>query len=374
LDGGSTHNIRTSEEEIKMEERVKEIKKVNESFKFPNEKVSVVFDDGTFSLRKIFNNSKGDRFFSHGYSKYQLGNKNFDGTYEYTFIAKRDVKGNINTPVMMTKDELKDIEDEKVETVEKLNYDHKAKHEKYTLIKELVSNDIPVYLHGPAGSGKNYTIKKIAKALHLDFYFTNSIQDYFKITGFIDGNGRFRETEFYKAFTQGGLFFLDELDASIPEVLVLLNAAIANRYFSFPNGQVDAHPDFRVIAAGNTVGSGSDEMYTGRSVIDISSIDRFAVVEFGYDKNIELSIAEGNIELVNFIHECRRIVKESGMRMVFSYRAIEMVTQMEKTSIDLKTILIISVFKGLDQDTINTFGNMWTAGKYSKALKEIQRA
>ena len=55
----------------------------------------------------------------------------------------------------------------------------------------------------------------------------------------------------------GGLFFLDEMDASIPEVLVLLNAAIANGYFEFPNGKITAHEDFRVVAAGNTVGSGA---------------------------------------------------------------------------------------------------------------------
>lgn len=46
--------------------------------------------------------------------------------------------------------------------------------------------------------------------------------------------GNYQETQFFKAFTEGGLFMLDEMDASIPEVLVILNAAIANRYFDFP--------------------------------------------------------------------------------------------------------------------------------------------
>lgn len=67
----------------------------------------------------------------------------------------------------------------------------------------------------------------------LDFYFTNAVSQEYKLTGFIDANGKYQETQFYKAFTQGGLFFLDEMDASIPEVLVILNAAIANRYFDF---------------------------------------------------------------------------------------------------------------------------------------------
>ena len=66
--------------------------------------------------------------------------------------------------------------------------------------------------------------KKIAEELDLEFYFTNSIQQEYKITGFIDAGGKYHETEFYKAFKNGGLFFLDELDASIPEYLILYNS------------------------------------------------------------------------------------------------------------------------------------------------------
>lgn len=120
------------------------------------------------------------------------------------------------------------------------------RHAKYDQIKTCIQMDIPVYLVGEAGTGKNFTLQEIAEDLGLDFYFTNSVQQEYKLTGFIDAGGVYHDTEFYKAFTQGGLFFLDEIDASIPEVLVLLNAAIANRYFEFPNGRVDAHPDFRV--------------------------------------------------------------------------------------------------------------------------------
>lgn len=104
-----------------------------------------------------------------------------------------------------------------------------VRHYQYTTIKACVSSDIPVYLYGPAGTGKNFTLQQIAEDEGLEFYFTNSVQQEYKLTGFIDAGGVYHETEFYKAFTNGGLFFLDEMDASIPEVLVLLNAAIANR-------------------------------------------------------------------------------------------------------------------------------------------------
>src|SRR5690606_1623246 len=187
------------------------------------------------------------------------------------------------------------------------------KHEKYEYIKACIESKIPVYLYGPAGSGKNHVLKQIADELGLDFYFTNSVQQEYKITGFIDAGGKYHETEFYKAFKNGGLFFLDEMDASIPEVLVLLNAALANGYFEFPNGKIDAHEDFVVVSAGNTVGAGADEQYTGRLQLDQATLDRFAMIEFDYDRNIELAISKGNEELVQFIRDIRKQAEQKGI-------------------------------------------------------------
>lgn len=257
-------------------------------------------------------------------------------------------------------------------------YDNIVKHEKFDQIKTCIQCDIPVYLVGEAGTGKNFTLEQIAQEMGLEFYFTNSVQQEYKLTGFIDAGGKFHETEFYKAFTNGGLFFLDEIDASIPEVLVLLNAAIANRYFEFPNGRVEAHPDFRVVAAGNTVGSGADELYTGRLVLDQATLDRFVVIDFDYDRNVEMNLAHGNEQLVNFVRGLRRFAKENGIRATFSYRCIITTTKLMETGMNLKTILTIAIFKGLDKDTVNTFrtdlnkdGN---TGKFYYALKELQQA
>ena len=246
-------------------------------------------------------------------------------------------------------------------------------HEKFEMIKTCVENKIPVYLAGPAGSGKNHTLEQVAKVLGLDFYFTNSVQQEYKLTGFIDAGGTFHETEFYKAFTNGGLFFLDEMDASIPEVLVLLNAAIANGYFEFPNGKVTAHKDFRVVAAGNTVGSGADESYTGRMVLDQATLDRFAIIEFGYCLKIEIALAKGNTDLVSFIEDLRKQAEDKGIRATFSYRCITMVTKLESTGMNLDEIIKIAVVKGMDKDTISTFKTN-PGNKYSEALYKVKNA
>ena len=246
-------------------------------------------------------------------------------------------------------------------------------HSKFEMIKTCVENKIPVYLAGPAGSGKNHTLEQVAKVLGLEFYFTNSVQQEYKLTGFIDAGGNFHETEFYKAFTNGGLFFLDEMDASIPEVLVLLNAAIANGYFEFPNGKVTAHKDFRVVAAGNTVGSGADEAYTGRMVLDQATLDRFAIIEFGYDLKIELALAKGNADLVSFIEDLRKQADEKGVRATFSYRCISMVVKLETAGMNIDEIIKIAVVKGMDKDTINTFTTS-PGNKYSEALYKVKQA
>ena len=246
-------------------------------------------------------------------------------------------------------------------------------HSKFDMIKTCVENKIPVYLAGPAGSGKNHTLEQVAKVLGLEFYFTNSVQQEYKLTGFIDAGGKFHETEFYKAFTNGGLFFLDEMDASIPEVLVLLNAAIANGYFEFPNGKVTAHKDFRVVAAGNTVGSGADEAYTGRMVLDQATLDRFAIIDFGYDLKIELALAKGNADLVSFIEDLRKQADEKGVRATFSYRCISMVVKLETAGMNIDEIIKIAVVKGMDKDTINTFTTN-PGNKYSEALYKVKQA
>lgn len=268
--------------------------------------------------------------------------------------------------------------DETPETYSLPSENGTVRHKKHVTIANCIKANIPVYLVGEAGTGKNFTLQAITEELGLDFYFTNSVQQEYKITGFIDAGGEYHETEFYKAFTNGGVFFLDEMDASIPEVLVLLNAAIANGYFEFPNGKIYAHKDFRVVAAGNTVGSGSDELYTGRLVLDQATLDRFVVIEFSYDRNIEMSLAKGNECLVNFVRGLRRYAKESGIRATFSYRCIINIVKLENMGMNMKTIMAIAVFKGLDKDTINTFKTDITkdgnCGRYHYALRELQTA
>ena len=241
-------------------------------------------------------------------------------------------------------------------------------------VKECLDIGLNVFLYGPAGAGKNYTLEQIARERGWNFYFSNSIQQEYKLSGFIDAGGKYHETEFYKACTdeEECMFFLDEVDASDPSVLVLLNAAIANGYFEFPTGRVSLG-NVHFVAAGNTVGSGADDMYTGRYALDVATLDRFQFIEFDYSRVIEEKITNNNTELIDFIHKIREVAKTKGIRTVFSYRCMIATIKLEAAGMDLNKIMKIAIVKGLDQDTINTI-NIYGMpnNKYVRALRALQ--
>lgn len=247
-------------------------------------------------------------------------------------------------------------------------------HEKFNTVLQFVANDEPVFLSGPAGSGKNFICKQVADALGLRFYFSNAVTQEYKLTGFTDAMGNYQPTQFYKAFTEGGLFMLDEIDASIPEVLVILNAAIANRYFDFPApiGYKEAHPDFRVVAAGNTTGHGADYDYVGRNQLDGASLDRFAIVEVDYSPLIENGLAS-DIKLADFCREFRQASKKTGVNIIVSYRAIDRLSKMSKV-ISLEEALKTCLVKDLGKDDLNIIINELTSTTYSESLKHIAEA
>lgn len=242
-------------------------------------------------------------------------------------------------------------------------------HYKFETILKLVTADIPVFLTGPAGSGKNVICKQIADALGLKFYFSNSVTQEYKLTGFIDANGHYHKTQFFEAFTEGGIFMLDEIDASSPEVLVILNAAIANRYFEFPTGRVEAHKDFRVVAAGNTYGTGADMEYTGRYQLDASSLDRFCIVEINYDRHIEDAIAGGDRDLLDFVWSFRKAVAESELKFTISYRAIDRLAKL-KDIFELPEAIKLAILRGLDKDDAQMVArNLRCHNRYAEAFK-----
>jgi len=222
-------------------------------------------------------------------------------------------------------DKLQNVKPDRIEiaTARGLHEVKGTTHKCFEEVVTYLSNGEAVYLYGPAGTGKTHLAQQAAEALGLEFHYSGQLSQEYKFTGFTDANGRFQPTPFYKAWTEGGLFFLDEMDRSFPEVLTDLNGALANGIFDFPApiGIKKMHPDFRCMAAGNTIGRGATGLYTAANVLDASSLDRFtAKIEVTYDKRIEDAI---NAEAADFVRVLRKAASLAGMDVVLSYRAIK---------------------------------------------------
>jgi MoxR-like ATPase len=245
-------------------------------------------------------------------------------------------------------------------------------HKKFDQILLLVSNKIPVMLTGGAGAGKSSTCEKVAEALGLDFYSSSAITQEYKLTGFIDANGNYQETQFYKAFKNGGLFVLDEIDASVPEALVVINTAVANGYFDFPCGKVEAHENFRLVACANTYGLGGDDVYVGRNQLDGASLDRFAVVYFDYDKVLEKNLVI-NTEWADFIQALRDKLKQRKIKHIVSMRATIYGDKLIEAGLDLDDIFKQVIFKNLQIDDIKSIGELSNGkeNKYIEAFNEV---
>lgn len=238
-----------------------------------------------------------------------------------------------------------------------------------------VKKGYPLYMYGDAGTGKSHTAKQVADALGLNFYESQQVLFAHEMKGYGDAGGNFVPTPFFKAFTEGGLFFLDEIDASQPEALVVLNTAIANGRFDFPViGNVKAHENFRVIAAGNTKMTGADLEYTARSVQDASTKNRFFFVHVDYCTEIENMLAGDDLAVADFCRDLRRAKTVAQINLCVSYRQI--ITLADKDLQDawgLPDLLMGAIFKELESDEIRILYNAMTntANKYARAMATL---
>ena len=246
-------------------------------------------------------------------------------------------------------------------------------HEKFDEILSQVQLEEPVLLIGPAGSGKNHCVKQVADALGLHMYYTNNASNEFKLTGFIDAGGNYRDTEFYKAFKNGGLFCLDELDASDPTALIVINSALANGYMAFPHETIDRHKDFRIVAAANTWGKGADMQYVGRNALDGATLDRFDNIYMDYDRTLERNLYP-NERVLEFMWSFRDAVDKSKVHHIVSTRGIGKVYKKDANNFPVEQILRTNVVRNLSQDDLNSIiGNMSNISRENKYFDGVKK-
>ena len=226
-----------------------------------------------------------------------------------------------------------------------------ATHEAMPLVLKSIGARLPVFMVGEAGSGKTHLVEQVAKVLNLNFYCVSVCAQTTcsSLLGYMDANGKYVRSLFREAYEKGGVFLLDEIDNGNPNVLSVLNSAIANHVCSFPDSMVAKHPDFVLCASGNTYGHGANRKYVGRLEIDAATLDRFVFIEIGYDKKLERKIC-GNKNYANLIQTIRERAEALQCRSIISPRASINGVKLLNAGVDLNTVLDTTVFKDMPED------------------------
>lgn len=172
------------------------------------------------------------------------------------------------------------------------------------VLTAVMENSNP-YLIGPSGCGKTYMVRQIAQILGLPHIDIGYINEEYDILGFQTANGGYSRPNFYRCYKYGKIAFCDELDNGNSRATVKLNSFLSNTEnvsYSFPNGEnVPRHPNFRIVAAGNTIGNGADANYNSREKIEESVQQRFMPIYVGYDNRMEEAIMADHPEWFQFL-------------------------------------------------------------------------
>ncbi len=159
-----------------------------------------------------------------------------------------------------------------------------------------------VYIWGPSGCGKSYVIKQAAELIGIDLIDNGKITDKYSIMAYNDPHGRFRATQTFIALFYGKMISYDEFDNGNTDTHVVLTSIYSNlldvlenlskpRYITFAEDMtVPINPNFRIISAGNTRGSGENEIFSSRGRIDEAVQERQTPLRFNYDNHVEEKI------------------------------------------------------------------------------------
>lgn len=156
---------------------------------------------------------------------------------------------------------------------------------------------IPIFLVGPSGCGKSFLARDLAEALEMEYgelpLTAGATPSWLVGAETISG---YKTRPFVEIYEKGGVFCFEEMDAADPNMLLLVNNALANEALTNPvtGKEIAKHSNFVAVATANTWGLGANRQYTGRERLDAATLDRWRVgrVEMDYDADVEDAIVE----------------------------------------------------------------------------------
>lgn len=276
---------------------------------------------------------------------------------------------NLNTSFEAKIDGLKTELQEKIKTLECISQDtplqinigtvempkKKLVHSQFLKVLNILKSQKRIQKNimmvGEAGSGKTQLACDIAEALKLKFYPMSVGLQTTKsdLLGFINAHGEYITSPVREAFEKGGVLLLDEFDSTHAGVVTIINSLLANGHCSFPDKIIEKHKDFICLVACNTYGHGANIDYVGRNRLDGATLDRFIVVDVGYDKKLETSLT-ANKHWHKIIEQIRKNVQKQGIKLIVSPRASMNGADLLDAGFSYDEVLDMCIFKGADVD------------------------
>lgn len=243
-------------------------------------------------------------------------------------------------------------------------------HESFDDTAKLMMVGKTPYMIGPSGCGKTYVVEdQIAKLFGLKVVTDSYITFEQSVLGYTNsGNGAYVPSNFYRCYKYGNIYFLDEIDNGIANATIILNKFMGSskNSFTFPDGvTIQKHPNFRIVTAGNTKGSGKTLAYNTRQKLDEATMQRMIPVEFDYDNRIEKRILKDHPGwydfAVNFRRAVERVPSGGGEEVnsvgTFTTRDAESIrTYLDDGVFDDRKIMEYEIVQTKDQDYLAKIG------------------
>jgi hypothetical protein len=211
-----------------------------------------------------------------------------------------------------------------------------------------------VYMHGPAGSGKSTAARQASEVLKLDYGYIslNPQTPDSRLLGYMHAGGEYVASEFFKRYTQGGVFCIDEIDNAAASLVTTLNGLLENGHGAFPHGVFQRHKDFVCVCTANTIGRGGDINYPERRQLDGAFLERFMFLEWEYDTDLTKAIVTGILgnaaaEFMRWVEIEARDMQARYPTLIVSPRAHIQGAVLEKMGLSRNQIKPMVIARGL---------------------------
>lgn len=206
-------------------------------------------------------------------------------------------------------------------------------------IERLQGMRYPTLLVGHAGVGKNQMISEVANKLGKPVIKINCSGD-MRTSSLLgrmapneDGKFVWEDGLIIQAIRNGYWLILDEMNCLDADILFCLHGLLDDGFITLANNSevVEAHPDFRLFATMNPIS------YFGVKTLNQALADRFAIIEVGFDKEIDKALVkqlpypkEIQTSLLTLITNIRMEYEKGEISQNFGHRTLSNTVKLSK--------------------------------------------